>query len=408
MRDVVRKAIETVEQWCQNTRTPYNVLCGENDVQGFALFKRSNEIGDLVPVLESIRGLCYELQRVRGGTILALSVEALSESEMSQLINLSESTFFSSKIEHVFESELPKATVQEEDVAAKLMASDSKLSEDQYHTPCGNMTLAQSNHPAAIDRKNIGNFGGRRKKRKESMKESFWNRIDAIFEQAATAPAPEAPPPLPTFGYVRPKSLDAILENLDGMGAEFQPNQLFQAFAAALQSLGQAMGVGPLQDQLKKRGIKWKTSDDGQAIIFFVLNGTTHAEQPIGMISADTLGKPNEFQEQLTSIIDYVRGEAPGTERARREQVRDTEKQIRDIANQHAPQAPKPGAGGAPPAGAAQTGAPAPAGQAPAGQAPGAGAPAPAAAAAPAAGAGPAAPKKPQIPLKPNNAPVVK
>lgn len=332
MHEIIKKAIESVESWCDKSGIRYNVLCGENDVQGIVLFKSRNDLSDLQPVLKSLSegGVYHELNRVRGGTIISLSMRAISEADITILTAEADKVGnLHDKLAGIFEGEItPQKQIAPPvtDLSEALMATAAKIHEDQYKTSTGNLRLSQSSRPDAYHPDNVGNFGGIKKSKMVKLppkkdKPKFRSKLTDKIDEA-----------LRTVEYKH------VMEALDDMAAEFQPNDLFQAFGSALQSLGQAMGGRPLQDQLKDRGIKWKTTDDGQAIIFYVINGETKAQQPIGMITADSLQKPNEFQEELTTIIDYVRGEAPGTEKARREQVRDTEKQIRDIATQHSPQ----------------------------------------------------------------------
>lgn len=131
-----------------------------------------------------------------------------------------------------------------------------------------------------------------------------------------------------------------LREALGGIGTETgtQPAALFKQFSRALRVLGQQMGLGPLQDRLKAQGIAWKQSDDGQAIILTIKNATTKADQPIARISHDTLSKPQEFETQLKSMLDFATGDAPGAFAQKEVEVADRKKAIGDIAKAVMPQ----------------------------------------------------------------------
>lgn len=162
--------------------------------------------------------------------------------------------------------------------------------------------------------------------RKSERLESLQDRIGAILselDQAAGAlPMPGGSP------------------GLQGMGAEQQPGDLFSRFAAALKQLGTQMNIGPLQDKLKQQGIKWKKSEDGQALIFFVINGETRAPQPVARIGSETLAKPQDFQKALSQMLDFAEGQAPGTGEQKQLEVQEKQKRLREIATQLAPQDP--------------------------------------------------------------------
>jgi hypothetical protein len=134
-----------------------------------------------------------------------------------------------------------------------------------------------------------------------------------------------------------------IIESLDGMATPSgaQPDDLFAKFSKALEIMGTEMGVGPLQNKLKERGIRWKKSNDGLNIILFVMNAATKAPQPLATISSETLDNPTEFQEQLTNIIDMAKGQAPGSFAHQQEVIRQQEKVIRDIAQSVSPKEPE-------------------------------------------------------------------
>lgn len=131
-----------------------------------------------------------------------------------------------------------------------------------------------------------------------------------------------------------------LKEALDGIATPTgaQPDDLFKKFARALRVLGQQMGFGPLQDRLREQGIQWKKSDDNQAIILYIQNATTGAPQPIARVSHETLSNPSDFEQQLTHMLDFSTGDAPGAFQQKQQEVKDQEKAVRDIAKAITPQ----------------------------------------------------------------------
>jgi hypothetical protein len=68
------------------------------------------------------------------------------------------------------------------------------------------------------------------------------------------------------------------------------------------------------------------------------MNATTNAPQPVASINAETLDNPSDFEEQLTHMLDFAEGEAPGAFKQKQEQIKNQEKAVRDIAQAVAPQ----------------------------------------------------------------------
>jgi hypothetical protein len=95
-----------------------------------------------------------------------------------------------------------------------------------------------------------------------------------------------------------------------------------------------------VQDQLKQRGINWENEPDGQAVRLYVINGTTNAKQPVGRISAAPLEKPADFEAQLLNILDFAKGEAPGTFKQKQEEMKMQQQAAADIAKRFGPQDP--------------------------------------------------------------------
>lgn len=132
---------------------------------------------------------------------------------------------------------------------------------------------------------------------------------------------------------------DILNEALDGVATttDNQPTEIFRKFAKALQVLGEKMGIGPLQNALKEQGIKWKQSDDGLSIILYVINAGTKAPQPIARITSETLDDKNGFEDQLLKMLDFAKGDAPGSFEQQQKQLQQQEKIVRDVATAASP-----------------------------------------------------------------------
>jgi hypothetical protein len=134
---------------------------------------------------------------------------------------------------------------------------------------------------------------------------------------------------------------EQINEALEGMATSTgaQPNDLFDSFIASMDTLGSKLELGgSVRDRLTQKGIQFKKSKDNTAIIFYVMNATTGAPQPIARVSAEQLEKPNEFEEILLSILDLSRGDAPGALKQQQELIRAQEQAVRDVAKSAVPQ----------------------------------------------------------------------
>lgn len=119
--------------------------------------------------------------------------------------------------------------------------------------------------------------------------------------------------------------LNEVAEALD-------TEKLFQQFGKAMRVLGEQMGIGPLQDKLKKRGISWKLDDDKDSLVFHVNNDVTGEPQPVARISKESLNSQHDFQEQLTNVLDFALGNSPGTFKQQQEKLRNQQQMVQDIS----------------------------------------------------------------------------
>lgn len=288
--------ITAVNDWCEDNGVQYDIACDESDIQGIKLFQKDRSgflklYEYIKPSLDKNK-VHFEHERVRGGTILAFSLEALSESQLSMIAagigeEIQKMTFYD-RITQAMENPIIGHTATTIEKPAKPNFEKSAIE--------------------------IAEGSGYRPSRKEAT------------------PKRSTPAPKQTF---RSK----LMEALDGIATPTnnQPTDLFAKFARALRVLGTQMGIGPLQDVLKQQGINWKKSDDGQSIILFIVNAQTNAPQPISRISVETLENPGDFEEQLTNMLDFAKGEAPGASKQKQQEIRDQEKVVRDIAQSVVP-----------------------------------------------------------------------
>ncbi len=337
-----------VESWCADRGVNFGLVCDESDLQGVLVPKKSRHlVSDLLTALSptlTTNGVHLETTKVRGGTILAFSLKAISESRLAALIAEAgeelEKMSFVDKITDAFVATTAKRETVNETVVPNegtfLSTAARLVGEGQYKSATQGMTRSNQ---TSLQRQSIGpdrTLGG--KKKPPAPKPTtppptapvqFENRVGQIFGSG-----------LPT--RTKRDFARSLTETLQGMATPSgaQPGDLFTKFAGALSALGQNMGTGPLQDQLKKQGINWKKSDDGQSVVLYIVNASTNAPQPIARISAATLEKPSDFEAQLLNIMDFAKGDAPGTFKQRQQEFQAQEKAAREIAKQLGPQDP--------------------------------------------------------------------
>lgn len=345
------KIRQRIIDWCGRRNISHITVCDESDLQGIVLIQRDVAVIDrllefIEPVLET-ENAYLEVSKVRGGTVITLSTKAISESQLSQVIaatNEATNMNLRHKLDRVFNSQIqPERTPVAEETkpfdiaeAAKRLANDpsSNLGAIEYAMAC-NRNL-DTWVPAVKGDKVEQPF------KSSSGTVMLYCYNPALNEHAymdvgtnTIMTAEEA-----DHAMVFNRLGKALNEALDGMATPTgeQPNDLFEKFAKALQVLGQQLGIGPVQDHLKRQGINWQKSGDGQHIVLYVKNATTGANQPIASISADTLLKPSDFETQLTNIMDFAQGNAPGTSKQQAETLKNRENAVREIAKAVGPQ----------------------------------------------------------------------
>lgn len=170
--------------------------------------------------------------------------------------------------------------------------SQSAISEDQF-------TTLLSNHNIMLDTPN------------------FMHKLD----EAMTYKLSFIPKKIKTL----PTRLFSIREEMEDI------NGLFSKFSKALEVLGKSLNIN-IKELLSQQGIKWDKSKDNTSIVLYLMNAVTNAPQPIARISADTLQKPHDFEQQLMSMIDFAKGQAPGTENQIKQELQNQEKAVREIS----------------------------------------------------------------------------
>lgn len=350
-----------VNEWCINYDVPYEVVCDETDLQGIMLFKKNLQaVESLLKHLNlaiTEGNVHVETKKVRGGTILSFSLEAISESRLNEIIAEAgeelEPMSFADKINFAFEKPpVPQETgvtpspVREENIdffktARNLVGETQNRGVERELKKADDHERTFAPYPSQSHGENDGYNTNQierhgypivkkvptDKRASKGAELRYEERISKVFKAEISKPNPSE------FNYALHEALNGIAT---ATGA--QPNDLFKTFARALRVLGQRMGLGPLQDRLKSQGISWKQSDDGQAIILTIKNAMTKADQPIARISHETLQNPSDFEIQLKNMLDFATGDAPGAFEQKEQEIADRKKAIGDIARAIQPQ----------------------------------------------------------------------
>lgn len=323
----LHKTMRDFESWCDDHDLLSSMVLDHPGFCGIKIFtpdkNKVNQFDDYIKNHGDYNELHISKRKVRGGWVYSFSYRALSESELNILYRAIEENnnamSFQDKITAAMHGPIePKAVVENPTKTVEQIDFDvqvNRLMEAQYKSATKGMVRSNQ---GSLERETHGKditFSGvqKRKKSKKSVSES-WSYAGETSS-------------VKRFVY----RLNEALEGMATAG-DTQAPDIFQKFADALSSVGQRVGVGPIQDKLKEQGIKWKKSDDGQDIILFVVNDKTKAQQPIARISAETISKPNEFEEALLNMIDLSQGQEPGAFESYRTKMQEQEKAVREVA----------------------------------------------------------------------------
>ena len=230
------------------------------------------------------KGVELSFHKIRGGSLIILAVKALNELNIPMgRMNM----LYKNKLDKIFNRPLAEEQMHSA-TAGMFRANQSTRHRQSYNT---NTTHAGKEHPAspkAAEEKND-----------------------------------------------KPKSVsEQITEALEGMATpyEAQPDDLFQNLLSSMDALGEKLGVGSIRKKLADKGIQYKKSKDNTAVIFYVMNQTTKAPQPIARVTAEQLAKPHDFENTLLSLLDMSRGDAPGALKQQQDLLRSQEQAVRDVA----------------------------------------------------------------------------
>lgn len=319
MLDTLKEVCNSLEDWCRSHDISYDLVCDEQDLQGFLIFKKNPKIIEalldhLDPIIKN-DGIHIETRKTRNGVIIAFSLMAIAELHLKRIEEGLQMSFID-KLHTIFDSTL------------------GNLNESAYHTMKNQKRSIKQPTIAAqepVSKKPTGSNKGATKGATKGAAKGANLRYEERISQALKLKHEQQSPN---------KFQNALAEALDGLATpiDSQPNSIFKMFAQALRVLGQRMGLGPLQDKLREQGISWKQSDDGQAIILTIKNAITKADQPIARISYETLQNPSDFEVQLKNMLDFATGDAPGAFEQKEQEIQDRKKAISDIAKAIQPQ----------------------------------------------------------------------
>jgi len=315
-----------LDDWCKNNNIVYDIVCDESDLQGVMLFKTS-KVNSLIRYLKptmSEEGIHIRKMKVRGGSILAFSLEALSESCVDKLITKIRAELlpmsFKNRVEDAFintpvcnkieETEKPQALNVEQlyETAKRIVA------EDQFKDP----TISKSASSAT-----------------SSLKKSAINPlIHMDVNKNSDTDADDEDENEDDIDESAEKFDKALNEALDGMATptDGQPGALFGKFAKAISALASELQID-VKGMLRQQGIKAKESDDGLRIILYTISADTNAPVPIHQIDSGLLTDKHQFGEKLKEVIDLAKGQAPGTDKQKQEIMRNQDTTVKDVAD---------------------------------------------------------------------------
>ncbi len=321
--------IEHLQSWSELNNIPISTVVDTSGVHSVKIFsKDKNVIKSLLDDLKNLivdKDLYLRHQKVRGGVLFTFSRNALSEAEYNYVSSIGEnmdSMSFRDKITKAMNSkhvtDVRPSIIDTRPNKIDFDAQAHKINEAQYKTATKGMLRSNQ---SSLQRETHGvdiSYSGKKKKGR-SVKESWSYNAE--------------PSSKVRLAYRLNEALEGMATS-DGL----QSSDIFANFSAALKEIGTRTGVGPIQDRLKERGIKYKKSDDGNEIILYVVNDETNAPQPIARISAETISNQTKFQEALQNMIDLSQGQEPGAFESFRIKMQEQEKAVREVAKVLAPQ----------------------------------------------------------------------
>lgn len=285
-----QKLISAKQQF-EQSGLEFALMHDEHDVSTYFINKRQAKMAEVYTDKHHHQfkksGIDLEIKRIRGGVILTLAVKALNE------LNIPmgrPNMMYKKRLEDIFNKPLAEAQMHSA-TAGMTRANQSTRHRQSYNS---NKTHSGREHPAS-----------------------------------------------PTFKKKPHKSVaDQINEALDGIATpyEAQPDELFQNLLSSMDALGNKLGVGSIRQKLAEKGIQYKKSKDNTAVIFYVINASTKAPQPIARVTTEQLAKPHDFETTLMSLLDLSRGDAPGALKQQQDLLRSQEQAVRDVTKNIMPE----------------------------------------------------------------------
>jgi len=115
------EVVKAVNNYCGNHGIKYDIACDESDLQGIKLFQKNRKhVNGLLSSIDNVldrNNIHLETEKVRGGTILAFSLEAIAENQMHKIIRsigeMAEPLTFQDKIEMAMDGRLSESTEPE-------------------------------------------------------------------------------------------------------------------------------------------------------------------------------------------------------------------------------------------------------------------------------------------------------
>lgn len=305
MNERLDKAYKSVDLWCRAKDIAYDIVCDEDDLQGYLIPKKYSSLtprfAAFLNNLSVREGLHCRQTNTRSGTVFALSLQAISETTIEAMVPQIDRSRLARRLDLVF------------GVTGK---SGEAVEEMQYNFP----TRRHGFHRVTQ------NIGAKLTKR---LQESLGIR--------------------PTISGVE----RVVQEALDGIASDYQPTDVLKQFERALSELG-------VLDSLKVANVTNRLSKDKQVIHFYVKDADGR-EREVAGYELVKLAEGNAMEQAIKDLIDLGRKRAPGTTEREAQAIKDREQKVRETAKAYSPEAqrraaeqeaqagPKPGSG-APPA----------------------------------------------------------
>ncbi len=116
-------------------------------------------------------------------------------------------------------------------------------------------------------------------------------------------------------------------EALDGIAADFQPQDILDTLITAIKKLG-------LSNKMRRCGIKALVTKDRQFVTFVKETGGEKVR--LLQVATQSISKPKDLETVLINLSDIADGKAPGASKLKMDQMKQVTSQISNIAKSHA------------------------------------------------------------------------